>query len=234
MREDIKTIRKENSEQEKSLFKDNGSILTDMVVYLHSSDLCEYDIEMIRKDLIGMALEAQLRDEKFSDVIGEDYKGFCDQLMVIGDKKSSYEKALEFLFITNMGIGCMFVLEIISNYLTLNGAGKTLLTFYLPITWGFVIMTLIALVMSYGIYRFVTHYSFEWSGKHSKMISFLFCMSFVIMVCITAVTKYLLRDAMIGTINYLIPLSIMTIVFIIIKLLTNRLQAQKALGSKSY
>ncbi len=227
MREDIKTIRKENSEQEKSLFKDNGSILTDMVVYLHSSDLCEYDIEMIRKDLIGMALEAQLRGEKFSDVIGEDYKGFCDQLMVIGDRKSLYEKALEVLFVTNMGIGCMFVLEIISHYVTLNGAGKTLLTFDLPITWGFVVATVIALLMSYGIYRFITYHSFEWSGKHSKRISFLFCMSFVIMVWIIVITKHLLRHAMIGTINYFFPLSLIIMVFIIIQLLTNRLESKK-------
>src|SRR5665648_902590 len=91
-----KKLRKENNQQEKQLTKENNGILIDAVVYLHSSDLCEYDIEVIRKELFGMAWEAQLRGENFSSVIGDDFKLFCDELIKVGRKKRNMKKCWKY------------------------------------------------------------------------------------------------------------------------------------------
>lgn len=79
--------------------------MMDIVCYLRSSDLCDYDIEIIRKEITGMALEAQLRNENFNVVVGDDYKAFCDELMKNGRQKTPYEKSLEILYTFVYGLG---------------------------------------------------------------------------------------------------------------------------------
>ena len=212
----LKLIRKDNCEQEKSLFIDNLTVITDMVVYLHSSDLCEYDIEIIRKDLIGMALEAQLRGEKFKHVIGEDYKSFCNELIESGDRKSTREKILNNLFIIIIVVGSALILEIVS-YLVLSS--KDMLEFHMPITWGFMLSTLLITVAGYGTIIFITKNSFKLSDEDSRRTINLFGISYFMTFSIIGIIKYFFRNSVIGTINYVYPLIILAVTLIVIKLL---------------
>ena len=82
--------------------------MTDMIVYLRHSNLCDYDIEVIRRDLYGMIYEAQLKNEPAQHVIGDDYKGFCQELIMSGRQKDIYEKFLEWAHIGIVGIGTLF------------------------------------------------------------------------------------------------------------------------------
>ncbi|QZY56135.1 hypothetical protein [Crassaminicella profunda] len=211
---DLKLIRKDNCEQEKSLFIDNLTIITDMVVYLQSSDLCEYDIEIMRKDLIGMALEAQLRGEKLSNVIGEDYKSFCNELILSGDIKSTKKKILNCLFGVTVVIGFMFILEIFMYSCT---SPKDTLKFHMPITWGFILSTLLIIVAGYGILKFIAKNSFKLSDKYSTRAINLFGISFIMTFCIIGLVKYFLRNSVIGTINYLYALIILLVTLAVIK-----------------
>lgn len=49
MSNSLEKLRKENNSNDKLLTKENDRIMTDMVVYLRSSKLCDYDIEIIRR-----------------------------------------------------------------------------------------------------------------------------------------------------------------------------------------
>lgn len=113
MANQLEKLRKENNLLDKQLSKENNTIMMDMVCYLRSSDLCDYDIEIIRKELTGMALEAQLRNEKFSDAVGDDYKALCDELMKNGRQKTLNEKALEILYVLVFGVGTLYLVEIL-------------------------------------------------------------------------------------------------------------------------
>jgi len=108
----LKNIRLENNEQEKLLFSCNQDVLYELLIYLRTSDLEDYEVESIRKDLIGMAIESQLKDEYFKDIIGEDIKEFCDDLISIGDKKSNFKKVVEVLQVVSLVSIVMFVLEV--------------------------------------------------------------------------------------------------------------------------
>ena len=94
---ELSQLRKENNELEKELTKENSDLITRMYFYLVSSSLKEIEVEIIRKDLTGIALEAQERGESFADVIGEDYKRFCDELIANGRRKTPGGKLLEIL-----------------------------------------------------------------------------------------------------------------------------------------
>ena len=112
-----KQLRNENNALDRKLNEENNRILTDMVVDLHSFDLSEYDVQVIRKELSGMAIESQQRGDAFSTVIGGDYRAFCDELVENGRKKSFYERSLEFFYIIVYGCGALLLFEVVRNAL---------------------------------------------------------------------------------------------------------------------
>lgn len=57
LKNNLKKLLRENNTLEKNLTKQNNSILINIIIYLKSSKMSEIDIEVIRADLIGMALE---------------------------------------------------------------------------------------------------------------------------------------------------------------------------------
>lgn len=76
-----KLLRKENNELEKQIKADNDQILTDMVVYIRSANISSYDQERVRRDLWQMLLDGERRGMTPEEVIGDDYKAFCDAVI---------------------------------------------------------------------------------------------------------------------------------------------------------
>lgn len=81
MKRNEKELRRENNLLEKQLSKENQAILTDIVVYLKSFDISEYRVEIVRQDITNMILEGERRNLRTEDVIGPDYKAFCDSIV---------------------------------------------------------------------------------------------------------------------------------------------------------
>lgn len=78
----LDTLKAENFSDESYLKPENKRILNKMFKYIRTFPLNEYDTEMIRKDLIGMAKEAEMRNESFYTVIGEKPNDFCNKLIL--------------------------------------------------------------------------------------------------------------------------------------------------------
>lgn len=90
-----KLLRKENNEMEKQLQADgNASLLTDIVVYLRSANISPYDQEKVRRDIREMLMEGEKRGETAEDIIGGDYKLFCDEVVAEIPKLSRKETIL--------------------------------------------------------------------------------------------------------------------------------------------
>lgn len=214
-----KKLRRENNQQGKQLTKENNEILTDMVVYLHSSDLCEYDIEVIRKELLGMALEAQLRGENFSNVIGDNFKVFCKELIKNGRKKTPYEKVLEFLFIATYGVGALLLFQIIEQVTSsIIKKGINSFSFDMSITLGFVVMAICGVIAGYGIVYFVSKNSFELSKKYKILFIGVVAITFVVMV----LSNFLLRNIVLFSVNFLYIIIVLLLAFIVFEILNAR------------
>lgn len=215
----LKKLRKENNMQDKLLSKESNAIITDMVCYLRSSDLCGYDIEVIRKELTGMALETQLRNEKFNDIIAEDYKALCDELMKNGSKKTRYEKVLEIVYILVYGIFVLYLAEIVfsSTIINIFKSGQ----FSMQITLGFVISTLIAVGMGFGVYYFITKNSFELSKKKRKT-QVLFIIGFSAVWTTAVLSRLFMGKIFLLTINCLYPIVLLGLASLIIKFLNDK------------
>lgn len=70
-----------NIDLELKLNDENKQILHRITKYMKSFYLEEYETEILRKDLIGMALEAETRGETLQNIIGDNINDFCDELI---------------------------------------------------------------------------------------------------------------------------------------------------------
>lgn len=219
----VEKLRRENNRRDKMLTKENGLIMADIVIYLRSSQLCDYDIELIRRDLFGMIYEAQLRNEPAAQAIGEDYKSFCEELMKSGRQKDSYEKFLERAYIGVVGVGILFIIEII-EFLS---SGLFPEAFHpgkisMPISYGFLVSACLIIAGALVVYWFVTKHTFELSRKGLSSYKVYFVAGFAFYFAGTILIKVILGDRNLFEVNAFIPLGIFATAFLIVKILGDR------------
>lgn len=92
-----KQLMRENNAFERALSPEFNQVLTDMVVYLRSAPVSEYNQELVRRDIGRMFLDAQRRGDSPADVIGEDYRQFCDQVLAEVPRLTVRERVLDSL-----------------------------------------------------------------------------------------------------------------------------------------
>lgn len=216
----LSKLRKENNKVDKELRDYDNVVLTDIIVYLHSSSLHEYDIEVMRKELIGMALEAQIRGEKLSDIIGEDYKSFCDELMKSGSTRTRYDMILESMYIIISGIIILFVIELIFSPSIIKMVTKG--NFDMPISLGFLVSTAAIVGGAYGILWYITKNSFELTGKTSLKLKVSFVIVYAAIFAAVVFCKVKLNNNVIFTVNGLYTLSFLIVGFLVVNILTNK------------
>ena len=76
-----KELLAENNALERGLNVENNKILTDIVVYLRTAPVSEYQQELVRRDITHMMLDGQARGASMQEVLGDDYQAFCDQVL---------------------------------------------------------------------------------------------------------------------------------------------------------
>ena len=220
MSNSLEKLRKENNSNDKLLTKENDRIMTDMVVYLRSSKLCDYDIEIIRRELFGMIYEAQIRLEPISQVIGTDYKEFCNQLMENGRQKSTYERILEWAYIGVVGAGVLFLIEVFfTGYIFDLMKNRQ---WNMPITTGFVLSAFVILGAALAVYWFFTKYSFELSGTGSFRYQMGFIVGFTALFVGIGMIKYLLGDQDLFRVNVAFPIILLGASYLLVKILGDK------------
>ena len=115
-------IHSENGYASAELLEKNWNILNKMMGYMESFHISFFEMEVIKKDLIGTAKEAEIEDIDFMDKIGMSEKEFCDNLLKEGIQKNYVEQIV--LSVRNM----VFIIFIF------NTAGWLLVG--LPEKWG--------------------------------------------------------------------------------------------------
>ncbi len=76
-----KLLREENNEAEKKLSKETNDILTDIVVYIRNGNISDYSQELVRRDITQMLIDGENRGLSAAEIVGEDYKAFCDAVI---------------------------------------------------------------------------------------------------------------------------------------------------------
>lgn len=87
-------LNKINNENETLLGAEGQRYLIDIISYLHMKNVDKGQIEIIRADVLSMFVYAQARGEKIVDIIGDDYRTFCDEIL----KSTKYKKKKNIIF----------------------------------------------------------------------------------------------------------------------------------------
>ena len=81
LKNELSRLRRENNRLEETIENEKSRIeLQEMTGYLAASPISEFQIEVVRKDLIGMALEADREERVLTDKLGVEPEVFCDEI----------------------------------------------------------------------------------------------------------------------------------------------------------
>lgn len=94
MNKRARILRNENNRFEEKLSKETNDVLTDIVVYIRSTSISEYDQERVRRDIDEMLFEGERRGMSAAEIIGDDYKAFCDAVMCEVPKLSKAQRVM--------------------------------------------------------------------------------------------------------------------------------------------
>lgn len=137
---------RENNKSEKVLPKEGRDALTEIVLYLRSSNISMYNQELVRRDITQMLIEGNERGEYAKDVIGEDYKAFCDTIISYlpeptakEQRLSVIENALTYTWVLLIVLVIFNLISLIGNFDEWNGKivvpFSSMLTFFCTFTW---------------------------------------------------------------------------------------------------
>lgn len=94
MNKRTRLLLKENNELEKTLSDETISVLTDIVVYIRHASISEYNQELVRRDITQMLIDGQTRGLSAAEVVGGDYRAFCDAVIEEMPKLSMKQRVL--------------------------------------------------------------------------------------------------------------------------------------------
>ncbi len=87
-------LKNENNKEIEKLSGKNWDPLKRMMEYTASFDVSLFELEVIKKDLIGIAREADSQNEDLTDKLGIPEKEFCDSLIKGIMKRSGWEQII--------------------------------------------------------------------------------------------------------------------------------------------
>lgn len=165
-----KQLMRENNVFERALSQEFNQVLTDMVVYLRSAPVSEYNQELVRRDIGRMFLDAQRRGDSPADVIGEDYRQFCDQVLAEVPRLTVRERVLDGLSTSLVCLGVWGVIWLFNRGLlaVVRGGWPDI-----PVTVGDLLVTVLILAAAGYLFYSVSRSAFSASSTSLLIKTFL-------------------------------------------------------------
>lgn len=160
----IKQKIKSNLEMSKQLSPENNIVFTDIVCYLRTSNLNNWKTEEIIEEILDIFLSAQARNEPLSRVIGPDYKTFCREVAANASTQPLSLRVLEDLQIVVNGLGILFIIDLVLNYLP-GMIKQQQLTLNYSLSLGTALVTIAIIVLAFSIVHYIGQHSFELTDK---------------------------------------------------------------------
>lgn len=180
MSKQVRRLLRENNEMEKLLSEDGRSVMTDIAVYLRGADIRDIDQEQIRRDIIQMLIDGEERGVSPAEVVGEDYRVFCDNILAEIPHLGMRQKMLAAARNTLLGMAALIVIwccKCVLDYLT---GGSTLV---FPVTAGSLIAAVLILAAANIIILYLTHDPFDHSRARNVRCTVLILLLAALSIC---------------------------------------------------
>ena len=171
-----KQLMRENNAFERALSPEFNQVLTDMVVYLRSAPVSEYNQELVRRDIGRMFLDAQRRGDSPADVIGEDYRQFCDQVLAEVPRLTVREWVLDSLSTSLVCLGVWGVIWLVNRGVRGMFFSDSAITGGwpdIPVTVGDLLVTVLILAAAGYLFHSVSRSAFSASSTSLLIKTFL-------------------------------------------------------------
>ena len=203
-----KQLMRENNAFERALSQEFNQVLTDMVVYLRSAPVSEYNQELVRRDIGRMFLDAQRRGDSPADVIGEDYRQFCDQVLAEVPRLTVRERVLDGLSTSLVCLGVWGVIWLFNRGLlaVVRGGWPDI-----PVTVGDLLVTVLILAAAGYLFHAFSRAAF------SNSYTGLFFKVFLILAALLLVGWVF--DSRLGYLHFGIVLAGIALCFVLGKVL---------------
>ena len=116
---------KENNDLSSQLRAEDNRVLTDMVVYIRGADISEYQQELVRRDITQMLIDGEQRGDTLEEIIGGDYKDFCDSVLNEVPHLTRAEKAVSFLGVVSVALAVLLGIQLLFSLMDLAGENGT-------------------------------------------------------------------------------------------------------------
>lgn len=184
----VRKMLKENNELEQQLSDEGRKVLTDIVVYLRGVPVSMYEQEKVRRDITQMLIDGEKRGSFASDVIGEDYREFCDSIVEEIPHMDGKEKALVLVRDTLPALAVLLMIwcagrlaEVIAGVLP---------SFYCPVTLGNLLGGILLLAGAEGLITLLTKNAFTDGRAFNKKWAVVLAVVFIAAVCANYLLTY--------------------------------------------
>ena len=199
---------------------ENKEVLTNMVVYIRAANISPYDQEKVRRDMTEMILDGEHRGAPIKDVIGEDYRLFCDDVIAEIPKLTGRTRILSFcrdlFLLTSMLLALWLFFQCVQQMI------KPSTWPYVTLTAGNLISGLLILALSTALVQAICKNAFRTDAGPKKKEAFLFfLLLFVAMLLYMGANVFITYP--IASIHLLLALGGIALLFILCKILDSKL-----------
>lgn len=214
MSREVRILRDENNELEKRLDDKTNEILTDIVVYIRSANISDIDQENVRRDITQMLIDARGRGENADDVIGGDYKAFCDAIIAEIPKMSTKQRVMTAIRDTLPALGVLIGIWAVFSVIEqiINGA-----TWYVtPVSVTDILGGAAMLILATLIVVYITKNSFN--AKPAALVCLILLITAVVLCA-----ALLLPNRIIFSPNIAADAALVIVIFAAHKIIDNKL-----------
>ena len=214
MSREARVLRDENNELEKRLDDKTNDILTDIVVYIRSANISDIDQETVRRDITQMLIDARGRGETAADVIGGDYKAFCDAIIAEIPKMSTKKRVMTAIRDTLPALGLLIGIWVVFSVAEQIINGET--WYVTPVSVTDILGGAAMLILATLIVVYITKNSFN--AKPAALVCLILLITAVVLCA-----ALLLPNRIIFSPNIAADAALVIVIFAAHKIIDNKL-----------
>ena len=214
MSREARVLRDENNELEKQLDDKTNEILTDIVVYIRSANISDIDQENVRRDITQMLIDARGRGETAADVIGGDYKAFCDAIIAEIPKMSTKKRVMTAIRDTLPALGLLIGIWVVFSVAEQIINGET--WYVTPVSVTDILGGAAMLILATLIVVYITKNSFN--AKPAALVCLILLITAVVLCA-----ALLLPNRIIFSPNIAADAALIIVIFAAHKIIDNKL-----------
>lgn len=160
----VKKLRKENNELEENcnLSEQAENALTNIIAYIRGARITEYQQELVRRDITSMIIDGEKRGLSVQEIIGDNYKDFCDNVIAEIPKMTTKEYVLYHLGFVFSALG--WAILAYSIYMIFGNPMPIV-----PVSIGWIMEVALLTFLAVVLVPYICKTAFDDSGSDSKI-----------------------------------------------------------------